>query len=93
LAAVYDVASDWTPIYDRTDRPGFYVAIGTSGNQFKNGPLIGEFLATLVAWAEAGHDHDNDPATYTGRVSGEAIDLSFYSRTREPSANSGTVAG
>ena len=30
---MYDVSDDWIPIYDRTDLDGFYVAIGTSGNQ------------------------------------------------------------
>ncbi|MCX4835042.1 FAD-binding oxidoreductase [Streptomyces sp. NBC_01016] len=29
VAGVYDVADDWTPIYDKTALPGFYVAIGT----------------------------------------------------------------
>jgi glycine/D-amino acid oxidase-like deaminating enzyme len=41
VVGVYDVADDWTPIYDRTELDGFYVAIGTSGNQFKNAPLAG----------------------------------------------------
>ena len=36
IVGIYDVADDWIPIYDRTALPGFYVAIGTSGNQFKN---------------------------------------------------------
>ena len=33
---LYDVSDDWLPIYDKTDLEGFYVAIGTSGNQYKN---------------------------------------------------------
>ncbi|MGP8010586.1 MAG: NAD(P)/FAD-dependent oxidoreductase, partial [Acidimicrobiales bacterium] len=41
VAGVYDVTDDWQPIYDRTSLAGFYVAIGTSGNQFKNAPLVG----------------------------------------------------
>lgn len=61
VAGVYDAADDWSPVYDRTDLPGFYVAMGTSGNQFKNAPLAGRFLATLVDRVEAGHDHDHDP--------------------------------
>ncbi len=39
IVGIYDVADDWIPIYDRTDLDGFYVAIGTSGNQFKNAPI------------------------------------------------------
>ena len=35
FAALYDVTDDWIPVYDRTSLAGFYVAIGTSGNQFK----------------------------------------------------------
>ena len=35
IVDLYDVSDDWIPIYDRTDLDGFYVAIGTSGNQYK----------------------------------------------------------
>jgi sarcosine oxidase subunit beta len=45
LAALYDVADDWVPIYDKSDLPGFFMACGTSGNQFKNAPLAGQFMA------------------------------------------------
>ncbi|MBU0463580.1 MAG: hypothetical protein KKE12_08220 [Proteobacteria bacterium] len=31
---------DWIPIYDKSDLDGFYLAIGTSGNQYKNGPDV-----------------------------------------------------
>lgn len=94
IAGVYDVTDDWTPIYDRTDLDGFYVAIGTSGNQFKNAPLAGRFIATLVEGVEAGHDHDQNPLTYTGEHSGHAINLGAFSRKRRPNArSSGTVMG
>ena len=36
VVACYDVTEDWTPIYDKSALPGYYMAIGTSGNQFKN---------------------------------------------------------
>ena len=45
---LYDVSDDWVPIYDRTDLDGFYVAIGTSGNQYKNGPVAGHVMAELI---------------------------------------------
>ena len=48
LAALYDVTPDWAPIYDRTSLDGFYVAIGTSGNQFKNSPLVGTLMAAVT---------------------------------------------
>ncbi|MGK4578993.1 NAD(P)/FAD-dependent oxidoreductase [Kitasatospora sp. HPMI-4] len=82
IAGVYDVADDWTPIYDRTDLGGYYVAMGTSGNQFKNAPLAGRFLAALVDRVEAGHDHDRDPVRYTCEHTGNVIDLSAFSRRR-----------
>lgn len=94
IAGVYDVADDWTPIYDRTDLDGYYVAMGTSGNQFKNAPLAGRFIATLVAGVENGHDHDTDPLRYTGEHTGNAINLGAFSRKRTVNANSSnTVMG
>ncbi len=48
IAGVYDVTEDWTPIYDGTEREGFFVAIGTSGNQFKNAPVVGQIMAALI---------------------------------------------
>ena len=94
VVGVYDVADDWTPIYDRTDAPGFYVAMGTSGNQFKNAPIAGCFLAAIVEAVESGHDHDASPVTYVGEHTGLKIDLSAFSRTREVNtASSRTVLG
>ncbi|MDV7133913.1 NAD(P)/FAD-dependent oxidoreductase [Williamsia muralis] len=94
IAGVYDAASDWTPIYDRTDRPGFYVAMGTSGNQFKNAPVAGRFLATLIEEVEAGRDHDADPVSYTGPHTGSTINLGSFSRRRDFNTEStGTVLG
>ncbi|WP_405009392.1 NAD(P)/FAD-dependent oxidoreductase [Kitasatospora sp. NBC_01539] len=94
VVGVYDVADDWTPVYDRTDLPGFFVAIGTSGNQFKNAPLVGAFLRALVDHAEDGKDHDTDPVHLRGPYTGAEIDLSAFSRLRPGGAgNSGTVMG
>ena len=41
FADLYDCSDDWIPIYDRSELPGFYMAVGTSGNQFKNAPVVG----------------------------------------------------
>jgi glycine/D-amino acid oxidase-like deaminating enzyme len=92
-AALYDVADDWIPVYDRTSLAGFYVAIGTSGNQFKNAPLAGRFMAALVQACEGGHDHDVDPVRFTGPFTKNEINLGHYSRLREPHAESGNVMG
>ena len=84
IAGVYDVTEDWTPVYDRTEREGFFVAIGTSGNQFKNAPLAGKFLSRLL----------QGETTYTGEHTGLEIDLSSFSRLRPRNADSsGTVMG
>jgi glycine/D-amino acid oxidase-like deaminating enzyme len=82
IAGVYDASTDWAPIYDRTDAPGFYVAMGTSGNQFKNAPVVGQFMAAIVDAVEAGHDHDADPLVFTGPHTGLEIPLAAFSRRR-----------
>ncbi len=82
LVGVYDASDDWIPIYDRTDLDGFYVAIGTSGNQFKNGGPVGFLMAELIEAVESGHDHDVDPLVITGPYSGLPIDLGTFSRNR-----------
>jgi glycine/D-amino acid oxidase-like deaminating enzyme len=94
VAGLYDVAGDWTPIYDRTALDGFYVAIGTSGNQFKNAPTAGLCMAQLVAAVAEGREHDADPVIVTGTHTGLPIDLGTFSRRRLPNTNSsGTVIG
>lgn len=94
IVGVYDVASDWTPIYDRTELDGFYVAMGTSGNQFKNAPVVGELMATLIERVQNGHDHDGNPITFTGVHTGQEIGLGTFSRKRARNdASSGTVIG
>lgn len=94
VAGVYDVTDDWTPIYDKTALPGFYVAMGTSGNQFKNAPIVGQFLTAIIDHSERGFDHDTDPVQFTGKHTGHTIDLSVFSRRRPVNENSsGTVMG
>ena len=88
------MADDWTPIYDRTSLPGFYVAIGTSGNQFKNAPTVGALMTELITRVEGGHDHDRDPVRFRCPSTGHEVDLGAFSRRREANtASSGTVMG
>ena len=47
---------------------GYYVAIGTSGHQFKAAPFVGVAMAELIGAVEGGLDHDNEPARREGRV-------------------------
>ncbi|MEE8361212.1 MAG: FAD-dependent oxidoreductase [Gemmatimonadales bacterium] len=94
IADLYDVSDDWIPIYDRSDLAGFYLAIGTSGNQFKNAPMVGRLMAELIAACEAGHDHDGDAVQVRCPYTGESLDLGFYSRNREVNrASSFSVLG
>ena len=93
LAGVYDVTPDWLPIYDRSSLDGFYLAIGTSGNQFKNAPLVGQMMLDLVGACEAGHDHDADPVTTDCHHIGRTLDLGTFSRLRTGVVTSGTVLG
>ncbi len=60
VVSMYDVSDDWLPIYDHSSLPGFYMACGSSGNQFKNAPVAGKLMAELVEYCEAGHDHDQN---------------------------------
>ncbi|HPE61526.1 MAG TPA: FAD-dependent oxidoreductase [Thiolinea sp.] len=80
---LYDVADDWIPVYDKTDVPGFYLAIGTSGNQFKNAPVAGKLMATLIEACENGHDHDASPLAFRFTYLDRETSIGFYSRNRE----------
>ncbi len=94
IAGIYDVAADWTPIYDRTELDGFFVAIGTSGNQFKNAPMVGKLMTELIDAVRAGRDHDVDPVKVRAERTGNEISLGAFSRKRLFNAdNTGTVMG
>jgi len=79
---LYDASTDWIPIYDKSQLPGFYMACGTSGNQFKNAPVAGKMMAALVEYCENGADHDERPLRFTLDHIGQEIDAGFYSRRR-----------
>jgi sarcosine oxidase subunit beta len=78
FSALYDVSDDWIPVYDTTDVAGFFTAIGTSGNQFKNAPVVGEIMASIIMEA----DHDRSPAGFVLPYTGKALDLRCFSRLR-----------
>ena len=93
LSSHYDVSDDWTPIFDRSCIDGFYLAVGTSGNQFKNGPIIGQIMATLINAVESGHDHDADPVHMHCQHTGLDLNIGQFSRQRIPAATGGNVWG
>lgn len=85
---LYDASTDWIPIYDKSSLPGFYMACGTSGNQYKNAPIAGRMMAALVEYCESGADHDTAPLGFDLPHIGRRIDLGFYSRRRPVNAES-----
>ena len=85
---LYDVSDDWIPIYDKSALGGFYMAIGSSGNQFKNAPVAGHCMAELIDACEKGHDHDTNPLKVKTVYTGLELNMGFYSRNREINPNS-----
>ncbi len=79
---LYDLSDDWTPIYDKSSLGGFYMAIGTSGHQFKNAAVAGALMAALIEYCETGHDQDRAPLQFSGHWSGFEIDTGAFSRLR-----------
>lgn len=87
-ADLYDVSDDWIPIYDKSGLDGFYMAIGTSGNQFKTAPVVGRCMAELIDRCQNGHDHDCDPVEATMHYSKRKLDLGQYTRLRQVNPDS-----
>ncbi len=88
LVDLYDVTDDWIPIYDKSDLPGFYMAVGTSGNQYKNAPVVGKMMACLIEQTEAGCDHDKNPVQFPMIHTGRNFNMAFFSRLRQINPNS-----
>ncbi|HGG06340.1 MAG TPA: FAD-binding oxidoreductase [Aliiroseovarius sp.] len=80
---LYDASTDWIPIYDKSALGGYYMACGSSGNQYKNAPIAGKLMAALVAYCEDGHDHDTTPMQFHLPYIDRVINAGFYSRNRE----------
>ncbi|WP_425409810.1 NAD(P)/FAD-dependent oxidoreductase [Hyphococcus sp.] len=80
---LYDVSDDWIPIYDCSDLPGYYMAVGTSGHQFKNAGVVGDLMAELIDACENGLDHDQEPLQYECTYIDQKIDLGVFSRRRK----------
>ena len=93
IGALYDVSDDWIPIYDKSSLSGFFMACGTSGNQFKNAPLVGKFIRVLMEAEEQGIDHDLTPLSVTGDHTGKEIHLDAFSRLRTSGETAGNVMG
>ncbi len=83
VADLYDASDDWIPIYDKSDLPGFYMAVGTSGNQFKNAPVVGMMMKALIDYEAGGNDHDLVPFVFDLPSVDHALNMRFCSRNRE----------
>jgi sarcosine oxidase subunit beta len=88
IADLYDCSDDWIPLYDKSDLDGFYMAIGSSGNQYKNAPVAGVMMAELIDYCEKGCDHDQEPLQYQLKSLDRKINVGFFSRKREINKNS-----
>ena len=88
VVALYDVTEDWMPIYDKSNLPGFYMAVGTSGNQYKNAPVAGKMMTAIVEACENGHDHDVEPLQFHLENIDKTISLGVFSRNRDINQNS-----
>lgn len=83
VVALYDVSEDWMPIYDCSSLPGFYMACGTSGNQYKNAPVAGKIMTRIIEACEGGHNHDAQPLDFHLDHIDKDISLAFCSRNRQ----------
>ena len=63
------------PIYDKSSLDGFYMACGTSGNQFKNAPLAGQFIRAIVDAAERGSTTTSSRCSSSASRTGRAINV------------------
>lgn len=94
VADLYDVTvQDWYPIVDRTDLPGYYVCIGTSGSSFKTAPVLGMLTAQLIEACENGCDIDAAPWQFELPRIGRTVDTRFLSRHRGALQTTATVIG
>ncbi len=85
---LYDVSDDWLPIYDCSSIEGFYMACGSSGNQFKNAPVAGKIMAKLVEYCESGNDHDHSPMQFQLSQIDYPLNTGNMSRLRKINPNS-----
>ena len=82
IVDLWDVTEYWIPVCDCSDFPGYYLAIGTSGYQFKTASVVGTLMAELIGACETGHNHDLESVTFLLERTGNSIGLDFFSRNR-----------
>ena len=80
---LYDTTEDWIPIYDCSSLKGYYMACGSSGNQYKNAPIAGKMMAKLIEYCEDNNNHDRNPCKFLLPYINKTINVGFYSRRRK----------
>ena len=75
-------------IYDKSSLQGFYLAVGTSGNQYKTAPVVGAMMTEMIKACEDGADQDTNPLQFKLKHTGLSINTSAFSRLREINKNS-----
>ena len=90
VVSMYDVTEDWTPIYDKSNIENYFMAIGTSGNQFKNAPLIGELMSSIITNCNLNY-HDYSPLKFKMKNFNDQINLGTFSRLRKVNDSSNSV--
>ena len=93
IVACYDVTEDWTPIYDKSKLRGYYMAIGTSGNQFKNAGVAGALMAELIERTESDHWDSDDGWKFPLKHTLNSVNASIFSRKRNTLDTSASVLG
>ena len=83
VVELYDASDDWIPIYDKSSLNGFYMACGTSGNQYKNATVAARMMVGLIQYCEAGNNHDEKPFKYHLTKLDRELDVGFFSRLRK----------
>ena len=83
IVDLYDASDDWIPIYDKSSLNGFYMACGTSGNQYKNATIAARMMVGLINYCESGNDHDTVPYEFNLEKIGRKLNVGFFSRLRK----------
>ena len=83
IVDLYDASDDWIPIYDKSSLNGFYMACGTSGNQYKNATIAARMMVGLINYCESGNDHDKVPYEFSLEKIGRKLNVGFFSRLRK----------
>ena len=94
IVACYDVTEDWTPIYDKSQLGGYYMAIGTSGNQFKNAGAAGALMGELIERTEGDKSWDSDDGWEFQLVQTQnTVNAGIFSRKRNVLDTTASVLG